>query len=424
MASELLEIAKATKRAASFSIEGKFFIRDGKFYEIGLTVYPKYQSLPEQLRRYSKAEKRYSLKVITTMVDGYIVDLQGDFSTIDDARSKVDTCLRILSTAWPNQTVLHELHGVSFIGMARPFAIAGARVARFTSTDYIRLTKINRVMGKAIIPDRKERNEVQDWFRKRLDALRGTTVVWCPYAAEQTRAEELSLDTMRWVVLLLKYAYMSLYRRNGKTGISIAAGQNLVNLIVLQDSAGNSSLCSAAPYSEWPGSLHIVSSTRAKMRKAGVFVLSDIVEKSASEQPPAPESFRATLLQAVQWTVDSLDQTNNASRILAMTVALETLFSEDRDHLRSQVADGTAMVLTRDPLERENISTRMGQLYDMRSAVIHGRKKPVTDAEVLELQDKVTSVISVLCHHVNDYLPLSDFWNAISLAKRSGQIFK
>ena len=60
----------------------------------------------------------------------------------------------------------------------------------------------------------------------------------------------------------------------------------------------------------------------------------------------------------------------------------------------------------------------------MRSAVIHGRKKPVTDAEVLELQDKVTSVISVLCHHVNDYPLLSDFWNAISLAKRSGQIFK
>jgi hypothetical protein len=423
MASELLEIAKATKEAGPSFPGTKSFLRDGKWYDIEPAAYPKYLSLPEQLLRHSKAEKRYSLIAVTTMVQSYIVNLQGSFSTIDNARSKIDFCLEALSAPWPDQTVLHELHGVSLIGKTRPFTLAGARVARFTSTDNIRLTKMYKSYG-ATIPKGHARDEYLAWYKKLVDALRGTTVVWCSYAAEQTRAEELSLDTMHWVVVLLRYAYMSLSYSNGKTGIGIAAHLTPPNLIVLGDFAGKSVLSAAAPDSIWPSSLYVNPYTRVKMREAGVFVLSSILERSDNGKALKPQSFQFAVLQAVQWAVDSLDQTNNASKILAMTVALETLFSEESFNVTFQVADGTAMVLARDPMEREKISKKMKQLYARRSAVIHGGKTSISDADVFEMQDVVTSVISVICHHVGDYPLLSDFWNAISLAKRSGQVFR
>jgi len=82
------------------------------------------------------------------------------------------------------------------------------------------------------------------------------------------------------------------------------------------------------------------------------------------------------------------------------------------------------VVVARDPVEREKISKKVKDLYDKRSAVTHGRGTSVSDADVLEMQDMATSVIAVLCHHADDYSLLRDFWRAISLARRSGQIFK
>lgn len=425
MATELLEIAKGTTVVESPSPGMNFFSFAEKYYDIDSATYPTFQSLPKELLSWSKAEKQCSLEYIARILQGVIVSivLRRSLPTIDDARSRIVALLDLLATAWPEQTVIHELHGVIFIGTVRPFTIAGVRVARFTSRDKARLTALYKSFCSRI-SDRKERGEFLALLKERVDLLGIETVVWCTYAAEDTRARELSLDTMHWVVILFRYAYMAIHHSNGRTAIGIAPHLTPANLVIARDHDGKPRLSAAVPPAESLDYFPVFHSTREKMRKAGVFVFSSILEGSDNGRTLEPRSFRFTLLQALRWTVDSLDQTNNASKILAMTVGLETLFSEDRYNLGSQVADGTAMVLARDPVEREKISKKVKDLYDKRSAVTHGRGTSVSDADVLEMQDMATSVIAVLCHHADDYSLLRDFWRAISLARRSGQIFK
>ena len=427
MASELLEIAKDTTVVQSLSPDMYSFSWAGEYYKIGSATYPKYQSLPKELLAYSKAEKRCSVEYITRLLQGLIVILmlEGGRSAIgvDDAKPRIVVLLEILSHTWPERTVLHELHGVMFIGRVRPVAIAGARVARFTSRDKARLTALYRARGKTF-SDGEKRDEFLALVKNRVDFLAIQAVAWCTYAAEDTRAEELSLDTMRWVVILFRYAYMSISHNSGKTAIGIAPHQTLANLVIAEDRVGTSYFDSAVRPREPLDYFFVFPSTRAKMRQAGVFVLSSILEKSDNGKTLKDQSFQFALLQALQWVVDSLDQSNNASKILSMTVALETLFSEESFNVTSQVADGTAMVLTRDPEERRKISKTMRGLYKKRSAAAHGGTTSISDADVLEMQEKATLVIGVLCHHVSDYRLRSEFWSAISLAKRSGQLFK
>jgi hypothetical protein len=425
MARELLEIAKATTVVESPSPDMNLFSYAGEYYDIDSATYPTFQSLPKELLSWSKAEKQCSLEYIARILQGVIVSivLRGSLPTMDDARIRIVALLDLLATAWPEQTVIHELHGVMLIGRVRPVTVAGARVARLASRDRARLTALYKSQGKSISSEEK-RNEFLTLVKNRVDLLALETVVWCTYAAEDTRAEELSLDTMRWVVILFRYAYMYVSHSNGKTAIGIAPHQTPANLVIAKDRAGNSSFHAAVQPRESLDYFFVFPSTRARMREAGVFVFSSILEESDNGRTLEPRSFQFALLQALQWTVDSLDQTNNASKILAITVGLETLFSEDPYNLRSQVADGTAMVLARDPVEREKTGKKMKALYDKRSAVTHGRETSVSDADVLEMQDMATSVIAVLCHHAADYSLLSDFWHAISLARRSGQIFK
>jgi len=427
MASELLEIAKATKVTESEPLDMQSFSYGGQYYSIDWAAHPTYQSLPKKLLAYSEAEKRCSVEYITRLLQDLIVILvfRGSRSKIDtdDTRPMIVELLETLSHPWPERTVLHELLGVMFLGKVRPFAIAGARVARFTSRDRARLTALYKSRGKKF-SDAEKRDEFLALMESRMDLLAIQTVVWCTCAAEDTRAEELSLDTMRWVVTVFRYAYMSLSHSNGKTAIGIARYRTAANLVIAKDRVGNSYFDSAVRPREPLDYFFVFPSTRAKMEKAGVFVLSSILEESDNGRTLEPGSFKFALLQALRWTVDSLDQTNNASKMLAMTVGLETLFSEEPVNLTSQVADGTAMILARNPVEREKISKKMKDLYGTRSAVTHGRKASVPDADVVDLQEKVTSVISVLCRHVNDYPLLSDFWRSISLAKRSGQLFK
>jgi len=427
MASELLEIAKATKVAESEPLDMQSFSYGGQYFSIDWAAHPTYQSLPKELLAYSKAEKRCSVEYITRLLQGLIVILvlQGSRSTIDidDTRPMIADLLETLSHPWPERTVLHELHGVMFLGKVRPFALAGARVARFTSRDRARLTALYKSRGKRF-SDAEKRDEFLALVKNRVDFLAIQAVVWCTYAAEDTRAEELSLDTMRWVVTVFRYAYMSIPHSNGKTAIGIAPYRTPANLVIAKDRVDNSCFDSAVRPREPLDYFFVFPSTRAKMQKAGVFVLSSILEESDNGRTLEPRSFKFALLQALRWTVDSLDQSNNASKILSMTVALETLFSEESFNVTSQVADGTAMVLTRDPEERRKIGKTMRDLYKKRSAAAHGGTTSISDADVLEMQEKATSVIRVLCHHASDYRLRSEFWSAISLAKRSGQLFK
>lgn len=423
LAAELLEIAKATKRIGPESIFRRrqwWFMTDEKFHEIDPKVHEKYIRLLPELLKCSGSEKRFSLETLDNMVKQSIANLVDGQATTESAVSELHGLLTTLSATQPEQAVLYELPGITLPVRTRPYTIAGARVTRFSTRDYSSLAKRCRATCSAV--SKKTREQAYSaLFKPHLDRLKGKTVVWCSYAAEPTRAQELSLETLRWVTILLEYGCMALRRDSAEMAIGISLVPRLEYFIIPKE---GDSITSGGQLTGKYGSWSIVSSDRVQMRKAGVFALSDILEKSDNGTLPH-KSFQAALLQAFQWAVTSLDQTTNSSKMLALTIALETLFSYNAPNVRSSIAEGTAMVILHNPAERDHICQRMKKFYDERCGVAHGRNQDeIPDSDVHEMVKYVTSVISTLCRHVSEFDSLDDFSEALSAAKLSGRVFK
>jgi hypothetical protein len=424
LATELLEIAKGTKQIgfeSMFRGDRDQFGTGEMCYEVDPKVQEKYRRLPLELLEHSKSAKRFSLRTTATMVNESIARLMGGHPTVAAAQFELRGILATLSAIQPERTLLYELPGIDLPVRARPYAIAGARVARFSTRAYKLLARQCRA-GLSTDSRRKRDQDYRTAYKPHLDRLKGKTTVLCTYAAEPTRAQELSLEALHWVTVVLEYACMALRRDSAEMAIGIGYIARLEYLNI-PDQGGfvMSGAQVKGKYRSWL----LRSSDRTRMREAGVFALSDILEKSDNGRALAPRSFQAALLQALQWAVTSLDQMTNDSKMLALTVALESLFSSYTPHPASAVAEGTAMVISRDLAERQSISKQVKDLYDKRSDIAHGRGETnISSSDVLEMEYLVTSVISVLCRHEAEYGTLKDFSQALSLAKLSGQVFK
>lgn len=420
LAALLLRIAIATKRG-EFSFRPTCFMTERESYEIGPEALDEYRKLPSQLLKYGKSEKRFSLTAVGTMVRRSVARLVDGQATTRTAASELQALLQALSATPPEQTVLRELSGISLPTRTRPLAIAGARVARFTTRDHDRLMRQYRAYACSAISNRKSREIYLAASRSYLDRLKGKTVIWCTYAAEPTRAEELSLETSRRVTTLLRYGCMALRTDSAEMAIGIGLVQSVEYLMIPKEGSISSGAQLIGKYRSWT----IVSSDRAKMRKAGIPVLSDLLEESDDGKTLPDTSFRGALLQVLHWAVTSLDQPTNSSKMLALTVALEILFSRRSSSVTTAIAEGTAMTISCSPIERKRISKRMKELYDKRSDVAHGRGgNSLLDSDVCEMENIVTLVISVLCHRMTEFDSLDDFSEALSSAKPSGQVFK
>lgn len=423
LASDLFKIAMRTERVGADSILRRghlSFMTSQKCYEVSLLAYMEYRGLPQALLKQNESAKRFSVSTVESLVHESIARLVEGQTTIEAATTEVEGLLAVLSEAQPEQIVLYEVPGVTLPKGSRPYLLAGARVTRLSTREYRWLARRWRETFSAVSGQKGKQDYVKA-FKPQLDRLKGKTVMRCSYAAEPKRAQELSLETLNWIIILLKYACLKMNRDSNEMAIGLSAVPSFEYFVIPKDS---SSLITGAHVAGKFLPWKLKSSDRVRMRQAGVFVLSDILVSSDNGRKLEPESFQFALLQALQWTVTSLDLVTNGSRVLALAVALEALFSPNSSNPRLAVAEGTAMTIFHDPKMRQNIYRRMKGLYDKRCDAAHGRKGSASDWDVIEMGMMVTKAISVLCKHVNEYHSLVDFSTALSQAKLTGQVFK
>ena len=421
LATKLLEIAKATRQIGFeclFDRKQDCFMTHDKVYGVDPKVCAQYERFPEALLKQKESGKRFSWRAAESMVQDSIARLVDGQPTIESAVLEVEGLLRTLAEDQPEHVGLYGVPGIILPQRSRPYLLAGAKVTRLSSRDYDSLVR----RCKRVCSGVSKKGAYSAMFEPHLDRLKGKTVMWCSYAAEPNLAQKLSLETLDWVIILLKYACMALTLDNNDMAIGIRVVPSVEYFIIPKES--DSIILGAqatGKYMPW----QVRSSDRDRMHKAGVFVLSDIVVKSRNAKKPDPKSFESALLRALQWAVTSLDLVTNGSKIVALAVALETIFSPyASSSLTSTIAEGTAMTTSRDPAKRQQICERMTALYKMRSDSVHGYGDNASDWDVLDMGHMVTSVISVLCRHVDDYRSLADFSKALSKAKLTGQVFR
>jgi hypothetical protein len=64
-----------------------------------------------------------------------------------------------------------------------------------------------------------------------------------------------------------------------------------------------------------------------------------------------------------------------------LTIALEALLVAKGDKIRGCIANRVAVLISEDEKERNLISKRMKELYDLRSHIVHGRGKEPTRSD-------------------------------------------
>lgn len=416
----LLRIANATKRV-QFGFGPGRFMTERESYEVGPEAIDSYRRFPWRLLMHSGAEEHFSLSAVGTMVSRSVARLVDGQATVETAEAELHGILQTLSVPPPEQTVLRELTGIELSPRTTPLVLAGGKVARFTKRDRSRLLRQYREYAHSVIMKPQDRRSFADMVASNLNGFTGRTVLWSTHAAEPTRAEELSLGMAHRVCTLLRYGCMALRSDGNQMAIGIGSVQSTHCLVIPKEGFIQSSWARTGKDRSWT----ITAPDRANMRKAGVFVLSDLYEESEGGQGLPDRSFHSVLLQVLHWADLSLDQPDNGSQMLALTVALETLFSYGASPVRSAVAEGTAMVISRNVAERKHISARIKKLYDKRSDVAHGRAaETLSLSDVREMENCVRLTIRVLCHHMDEFDSLDSFSEALATARLSGHLFR
>jgi hypothetical protein len=82
---------------------------------------------------------------------------------------------------------------------------------------------------------------------------------------------------------------------------------------------------------------------------------------------------RQAILRAGQYYESSHERTDNVERLLALAIAIESLFSpSDKGELRFRIAQSMAQFIGQEPNERERVFKSVSTMYDRRSALVHG----------------------------------------------------
>ncbi|HEU5403706.1 MAG TPA: hypothetical protein VFU86_20290 [Terriglobales bacterium] len=82
---------------------------------------------------------------------------------------------------------------------------------------------------------------------------------------------------------------------------------------------------------------------------------------------------RQAIYRAGQYYESSHGRADNVERLLALAIAVESLFSpSDKGELRFRIAQSAAQLIGNTPEERERIFKSISRMYDRRSALVHG----------------------------------------------------
>jgi len=123
-------------------------------------------------------------------------------------------------------------------------------------------------------------------------------------------------------------------------------------------------------------------------RKKHILKIWDLLAKKQ------PTNIETRILNAIQWIGKAKHELEKEKAFIQYFFAIESLvnFNETGSispSVGAQMREYTAFILEKKPLERQNIDKLFSKLYQIRSSIVHGNLKEITDYEIEDLQ-KIT----------------------------------
>jgi hypothetical protein len=110
------------------------------------------------------------------------------------------------------------------------------------------------------------------------------------------------------------------------------------------------------------------------------------------------------VVSALNWLIDSRQETNLSAAFVKTSIALESLFIfNDNEPLTRSLSERCAFILSSYPHIRAKVSQIVRDFYDARSGIVHGgrRKSESLSSNLLELVDRII-VLLILTLAAND----------------------
>lgn len=227
--------------------------------------------------------------------------------------------------------------------------------------------------------------------------------------AEAKRAVEIAIEKTQDALNLLKYAIPIIYPRSNHKlhiGIDGEAGFKHTKALALSDPYSSYYLSSSSLLTK---TFDINKSVLESLDKIGIFKVSTILEDETNRT-----EFGEALIEAIRWFSFSQNQLTTAGELLYLTICMEIfLCPKPGDKISTSIAEGVAFILEEELDDRKKIKTRVKHLYGLRSVVAHGKREPVLESDVIEMQEIVMSFLAKMIVFSDELKTLDDLTNWI-----------
>jgi hypothetical protein len=119
------------------------------------------------------------------------------------------------------------------------------------------------------------------------------------------------------------------------------------------------------------------------LKHIGVLAIAEILQKSYEQL----NNFEKILLRAIHWFASSQTQIKIENEFLNLITCLEVFFTQEGgDPISNSIAEGVALTLGEDLLERKRLKKRIKDLHRLRSKVSHGGNSSILIKDIADLK--------------------------------------
>jgi hypothetical protein len=260
----------------------------------------------------------------------------------------------------------------------------------------------------------EEKAEILGMFRRQIGKFVNLVMAEFQVVAEPSRATEIARDEIYRAIDLLRFSIPTLYSLEVRPKIGILG----------EISIGSTESFVISPNKngfEWTKEmpkppLEINDTNVKRMKEIGFFEASSILTKESS----SISDFESTILQGIHWFADSIAQSREENKVTSLTTCLEVLFTKQKDApIAQNIAEGVALILSKDPKNRENLDKRTKELYNKRSRISHGGETVVKDEDLGDLIDICGSLLVYMINKHNDFKTKQEFHDYLKKVKYS-----
>jgi hypothetical protein len=369
-----------------------------------------YNELLEELLNKEKWGAKFSEKYVDEVLKNSIFGiLEGG---IDKAKEDFAVICHTIETYSIEQTIHIPLGGISMYDIEE-LSLGKVKITRVTEATLKEILAATKAITRAT----KNSPEEQDFFIQKdneylsREFLEKICAVY-RVVAEPDRANELAERETQRALDLLRYSIPALYDREDVFRIDLSSQTPSS----YQPTLTLSSVGFVQNRRRLTRNYELSANNLEILKKIRVFELSGILRKPNNEL----NEFEKSLLRGLHWFAGSQTQVEIENEFLNLTTCLEVFFTpKGRDPISNSIAEGVALVLSKDLIERKNLKRRVKELYGYRSKVSHGKHISILNKDLDDLKQISMFLLVKMVERKEEFASIEDLINWLEEQKLS-----